>query len=51
VKAITQARGKVTYRELHQRTVALLKQGRYDQVPQLEGRKPRFEQPFLAPLA
>jgi hypothetical protein len=51
VKAIKQAKGKLTYRELHQRTVALLKQADFDQIPQLEGRKPRFDQPFLAPMA
>ena len=50
VAAIKESKGRLTYRELHQRTVALLKKGRYDQVPQLEGRKPRFDQPFLAPL-
>lgn len=50
VKVIRQAKGKLTYRELHQRTIALLKQGDYDQVPQLEGGKTRFDQPFLAPM-
>ncbi len=50
VKAITEARGKLTYRELHRRTVAFLKKEDFDQVPQLEGRKARFDQPFLAPL-
>ena len=47
VKAIRQAKGKLTYRKLHQEVIALLKQGDYDQVPQLEGRKTRFDQPFL----
>jgi hypothetical protein len=50
VKVLRQAKGKVTYRRLHKDVIALLKQGRYDQVPQLEGRKDRFDQPFLAPL-
>lgn len=36
-----------TYRALHARTLAGLR-GSYDQVPQLEGRAPRLDQPFLS---
>ena len=50
VAAINEKKGKLSYRELHTRTLALLK-GKYDQVPQLEGLGTRFNHPFLAPLA
>lgn len=50
VKAINEKNGNVTYRDLHTRTIALLKAGRYDQVPQLEGRKENLDRPFLSPL-
>jgi len=39
-----------TYRRLHEKTVAGLHNA-YAQVPQLEGRAARFDQPFLSPLA
>ena len=48
VSAIRAAAGKLTYRELHARSLALLGKGRYDQVPQLEGRKARLESAFLS---
>ncbi len=51
VTAIRAARGKLTYRELHARTTALLEQENYDQVPQLEGRKARLDAHFLSPEA
>lgn len=47
VESIKEAEGKLTYRELHQRTVAKLKQNEYDQVPQLEGQRTSFDRPFL----
>lgn len=47
VKVIKGAKGKLSYRELHDRTIGLLKKGRYDQVPQLEGRKAKFDGAFL----
>jgi hypothetical protein len=50
VAAIKEKKGDLSCRELHARTLALLKKGRYDQVPQLEGQAVRFDQPFLAPL-
>ena len=46
-KAIKAAKGTITYRELHRRTNAHLKAGSYDQVSQLEGRKSKFDRPFL----
>ena len=50
VAALQEKKGKISCAELHARTAALLKKGRYDQVPQLEGGAARFSQPFLAPL-
>jgi len=47
VKVIKDAKGKLSYRELHERTIGQLKKGGYDQVPQLEGRSSRFDGPFL----
>jgi hypothetical protein len=51
VAALKEAKGKISYRELHKRVLARLKAGRFDQIPQLEGRKGRLDQEFLAPLA
>ena len=48
VESIKEARGQLTYRQLHQRTVAKLKQNDYDQVPQLEGQKTSFDRQFLS---
>lgn len=48
VESIKEAEGKLTYRELHQRTVAKLKKNDFDQVPQLEGRRANFDRPFLS---
>jgi metacaspase-1 len=50
VAAITEAKAGVTYRQLHDATIAKLKRGRFDQVPQLEGNKSRLDQPFLSPI-
>ena len=50
VEALTDAKGKISYRDLHAKTLAKLKQGDYDQVPQLEGRKEQFDREFLSPL-
>jgi hypothetical protein len=50
VEALTQAKTPLSYRELHDQTCAKLKRGRFEQVPQLEGRDGRLEQPFLSPL-
>jgi hypothetical protein len=51
VATIKAARGKLTYRELHDGTVKRLKRGGFSQVPQLEDRAPNLNRPFLAPLA
>jgi hypothetical protein len=48
VESIKEAEGKLTYRELHQRTIAKLKKNDYDQVPQLEGQKTSFDRQFLS---
>jgi hypothetical protein len=50
VATIKAARGKLTYRELHAGTVKRLKKGGFSQVPQLEGRAPNLDRPFLSPL-
>lgn len=50
VAALKERKGRVTYRDLHARTIELLKKGRFSQVPQLEGRKEALDRPFLAPL-
>jgi hypothetical protein len=50
VAAITDARGALSYRQLHDATIKKLKRGRFDQVPQLEGTKARLDQPFLSPI-
>ncbi|HSA85826.1 MAG TPA: caspase family protein [Nitrospira sp.] len=47
VESIKEAEGKLTYRELHQRTTAKLKQEDFDQIPQLEGRRTSFDRLFL----
>lgn len=51
VAALKQAKGKISYRELHKAVVARLAGDGFDQVPQLEGRKGRIDQAFLSPLA
>lgn len=48
VAAMKQARGNLTYRQLHAAATQRLKTGRFDQVPQLEGRRDRFDLPFLS---
>ena len=50
VQAMRQGNGRLTYRQLHERAAALLREKRFEQVPQLEGRAARFDQPlFSAP--
>jgi hypothetical protein len=51
VAAINARKGKLTYRELHALALQSLKKGRFDQVPQLEGRSTGFDLPFLSPAA
>jgi metacaspase-1 len=50
VDVLTNARGPLTNRELHQRVNAKLARAGYDQVPQLEGQKARLDAPFLSPV-
>jgi hypothetical protein len=49
VETLKDAGGTISYRQLHERTIKRLKQGAFDQVPQLEGRAAKFDRPFLAP--
>jgi hypothetical protein len=44
------AKGKISYRDLHQQTTRLLKQKDFDQVPQLEGQQKHFDAMFLSSL-
>jgi hypothetical protein len=48
VEAIRKKRGRLTYRELHDHAAAVLKKRKFDQVPQLEGRTDRFDQPLFS---
>jgi metacaspase-1 len=48
VEAIRKNRGRLTYRQLHDHAAAVLKKRKFEQVPQLEGRSARFEQPLFA---
>ena len=50
VAVLNEAKGKISYRDLHSKTLAKLKHGNYDQAPQLEGRKAQFDRLFLSPL-
>lgn len=47
VQAIRKARGKLTCREWHDRAAAELKKRKFEQVPQLEGRAKRFDEPLF----
>ena len=47
VQALRKARGKLTYREWHDRAAAELKKRKFEQVPQLEGRAKRFDEPLF----
>lgn len=48
VESIKEAGGQLTYRELHQRTSAKLKQNDFEQIPQLEGQRTNFDRLFLS---
>jgi hypothetical protein len=50
VEAIRKAKGRLTYRELHDRAAEVLKKKRFDQVPQLEGHSARFDRPLFSPV-
>lgn len=43
VEAMRATKGKLTYRQLHERATAVLKKRKFDQVPQLEGSEARFD--------
>ena len=47
VEAIRKSKGRLTYRELHDRAAVVLKTRKFDQVPQLEGRTARFDRPLF----
>ncbi len=49
VETLKSAGGSISYRKLHEQTVKRLKQGGFDQVPQLEGMGIKFDRPFLSP--
>jgi hypothetical protein len=49
VAALKEGKGKLSYRDLHAKTVLKLKAGGFDQVPQLEGMRAKFDRAFLAP--
>lgn len=51
VASIKEKKGNITYRDLHTLTKAKLAKGKFDQVPQLEGRKSNLDLPFLSPIA
>jgi hypothetical protein len=44
VRAISEAKGHLTYRELHRRVSVIIKSENFEQVPQLEGRTHRFDE-------
>ena len=48
VEAIRKSKGRLTYRELHDRASAVLKAKKFEQVPQLEGRTSRFDVPLFS---
>ena len=48
VEAIRESKGRLTYRELHDRASGVLKKRKFDQVPQLEGRAANFDRPLLS---
>lgn len=48
VEAIRKSKGRLTYRELHDRASTVLKAKKFEQVPQLEGRTARFDAPLFS---
>jgi hypothetical protein len=48
VEAIRKSKGRLTYRELHDRAASVLKAKKFEQVPQLEGQKSRFDAPLFS---
>jgi len=50
VDTIKNAKPPLTNRALHKQTIAGIKAGQYEQVPQLEGRAANLDRPFLSPV-
>lgn len=50
VEAMRQARRQLTYRQLHDTASRVLQTRQFQQVPQLEGRPSRFDQPLFSPV-
>jgi metacaspase-1 len=48
VEAIRKSKGRLTYRQWHDRAADVLKARKFEQVPQLEGRASRFEAPLFS---
>ncbi len=48
VDAIRGSKGRLTYRDLHDRASAVLRKKKFEQVPQLEGRTSMFDQPLFS---
>ncbi|MDQ3486685.1 MAG: caspase family protein [Acidobacteriota bacterium] len=48
IQAIRASKGRLTYRELHQRASAALKKRKFEQVPQLESRRAQFDLPVFS---
>ncbi len=48
VEAIRKSKGRLTYRELHDLACAEIVTRKFEQVPQLEGRTARFDQPLFS---
>jgi hypothetical protein len=48
VEAIRKGKGRLTYRQLHDRAADVLKARKFEQVPQLEGRASQFEAPLFS---
>ncbi len=48
VEAIRKSKGRLTYRQLHDRAADVLKAKKFEQVPQLEGRASQFETPLFS---
>jgi len=48
VEAIRKAKGKLTYRELHDQASAVIRKRKFEQVPQLETRKAQFDWPLFS---
>jgi metacaspase-1 len=48
VDAMRRSGGRLTYRKLHERAMKTLRRKRFEQVPQLEGRDSRFDEPLFS---